>query len=161
MKGPVFSLNFAASDGKKHQGAYSDYPTRISEQIAVASVERKVIFIAIPHNQRRVHVPGCAVRYPPLRVDRRSNAIVRIQQNPPVILNRSHARHIKVLPRRAGVSIPSIVRNIDEDISPLKREWANLTRENRLIADEDSKRMPIVPKWLARFAALEVHELLR
>ena len=47
-------------------------------------------------------------------------------------------RHIQVLPRSAGVSIPAIIGDIHEDLRAVARELPNLISKDRLVADEDA-----------------------
>ena len=74
--------------------------------------------------------------HPSIRIDRRGDARVGVPQQPAMVLHRSHPGLIQMLPTCAGVPIPSIVRDVDEDLSPMQRKLPHLMRKDRLIADE-------------------------
>jgi len=56
-----------------------------------------------------------------------------------VILDGPHAGLVQVLGKRATVTIPTIVRNIDENLSSATGEQANLIGENGFVTDEHSE----------------------
>ena len=59
------------------------------------------------------------------RIDRRSDPCVSGTKNPAVIFNGTHTNHIEVLPGGAGVAVPAIVGDVDQDIGSLLRELAD------------------------------------
>src|SRR6185369_9874055 len=89
------------------------------------------------------------------RIDDRGDAIVGVAQNPAPVLDGPHARHIQVLPGRAGISIPAIVADVDEHLGAKLSEMANLVGEDCLVADEDTVIVPIQSKYLALFTGSE------
>ena len=74
-------------------------------------------------------------------IDRRDPS-VGVAQQPAAILDGAHARHVQVLPGRAGVAVPSVVADVHEDFGAVARELAHLVGENSFIADEDAVAMP-------------------
>src|SRR5262249_30769193 len=72
------------------------------------------------------------------RIDRRGNAVVGGQQNPAVVLDRSHSRHCQMLKWSPGFAIPGVVRDVDQDLRPISRKLSDFIGEDRLVADEDS-----------------------
>src|SRR5689334_19365495 len=55
---------------------------------------------------------------------------------PAMILDRSHSDLIQVFPRGAGVSVPAVVRYIDQNVGPQSDILSDLVSEDRLITDE-------------------------
>ncbi len=101
-------------------------------------VERHIIPVPELRGQRVHRMPRNTLPHPPIRIDRRRHPVVRIAQQPPPVLNRSHPRHVQVLPRSTGVAIPGVIADVDQHLSAILRELPHLIRKNRLVADEDA-----------------------
>ncbi len=55
-----------------------------------------------------------------------------------MIFDGTHADHVEVLPCGAGIAVPAVIGDVDEDVGPLLGEMANLIAKDRFVADEDS-----------------------
>ena len=73
-----------------------------------------------------------------------------------MVLHGPHARHLQVLPGRAGLAIPQIVRDIDEHLGAVGGELAHLAGKDRFITDEDARAGAVQVKDLALSAAGKV-----
>src|SRR3984957_6171917 len=66
------------------------------------------------------------------------DAVVGVAQDPAAILDGAHAGHIEVLPGGAGVAVPAVVADVDENFCAERGELANFVGEDGFIADEDA-----------------------
>src|SRR5579875_464146 len=106
-------------------------------------------------------MPGSTVGHTPQRVNGRCDPIVCVAQDPPMIFNRAHSRHIQVLPWSAGIPIPAVVRDIDKNLCSIHGKLTHFVGKDRFIADKDSKLMPIGTEDPAISAPVKVSNLLR
>lgn len=81
-----------------------------------------------------------------IRVDDCGDAGVGRTKHPSVIFNGAHTDHVEVLPGSASVTIPAVVRDIDEHVSSFKNEEANLVCEGRFVTDEGAVVMAAIGK---------------
>src|SRR3984885_5869053 len=135
-----------APHASPHSGgdnAQADYPTQVGEQIAVHGVEGQVAAIPEPGSQRGERVTRHTRHKPPVGVDDGRDAGVGITQQPAAIFDRTHARHVERLPRRAGVAVPAVVRDVDQHPGALLYEQPYLIAENLFVTDEDTKAVAI------------------
>src|SRR5271156_726838 len=136
--------DLVAPQAKPHRGSnypQCDYPTQVSEQIAVHGVEGLVAAVAIPGGQRGERVALHAGGKPAVRIDHGGDAGVGVAKQPASIFNGAHARHVKRLPGRAGIAVPTVIGNIDQHLRSLFCEQAFLVAKDFLVADEDTKAM--------------------
>src|ERR1700749_3445306 len=131
---------------RTRQRRYRQYPTHQREDIPKTGIEGKVVIEPIPHCQRRELMPRRALRDAAIRIDRRRHPRVRVPQQPAPVLYRTHACHIQVLPRRAGISIPSIVRDIHQHFGTIHHKMSYLICKNRLVADKYPVVMSMQPE---------------
>ncbi len=68
----------------------------------------------------------CALHHASVRINGRRHPRVRIAQQPAVILDRPHPRHVQVLPGSAGVAIPAVVGDIHEYLRSILHEFPHL-----------------------------------
>ncbi len=59
-------------------------------------------------------------------------------ENPAVVFDGAHANHVQVLPWGAGVAVPAVVGDVDQNFSAQLGELADLVAEDGLVADEGS-----------------------
>jgi hypothetical protein len=83
-------------------------------------------------------VAGNALADAAVGVDDGGDAVVGVAQDPAAVLDGAHADHVEVLPGGAGVAVPAVVADVDEDFGAELGEVAHLVGEDRLIADEDA-----------------------
>src|SRR5580700_3414381 len=96
---PLQAPQVNAADGGENTKA--DYPTEISEEVAVLGVEGHVAAIAILGGQRGKRVALHASSEPSVGIDDSGQAGIGIAQYPASIFHRAHARHVECLPGRA------------------------------------------------------------
>ena len=58
---------------------------------------------------------------PSVRIDRRRHPRIRPRQQPPLILDRPHLRLLQVLFPGAGVAVPAVIRDIQQNLRALQR----------------------------------------
>src|ERR1700733_1679569 len=101
-----------APQANPHRGGnypQGDYPTQVSEQIAMHGIEGLVAAIAVPGGQRSERMTLNTGGEPAVRIDDGGNAGVRVAKQPAAIFNRPHTRHIERLPGRAGITVPAVI----------------------------------------------------
>src|SRR5580698_10346676 len=81
-------------------------------------------------------------------INRGSDPIIGVAQNPAAVLDSPHPGHIQVLPGRAGIAVPAIVADIHQHFSAIARKLANLVAKDRFIADEDT--VPMTSRAISR-----------
>src|SRR5579863_8721182 len=119
-----------------------DHHTHPREQITVCRIERDAV-AKTELRRKRVHlVPRNALPHAAVRIDCSSDPCIRVAQQPPAILHRPHAGHIEVLPGRARVAIPSIVRDVHQHFGAVARQLPHLVGKNRLVANENAISVP-------------------
>ena len=84
-----------------------------------------------------------ALAYPAVRVDGCGDAVVGGAQKPAAIFDGAHASHVEVLPGGAGVAVPAVVADVDQNFSAELGEVADLVGEDRFVADEDAVAMAV------------------
>jgi hypothetical protein len=102
----------------------------MGEEITVRHVEGQIILVGEANMNAGSDVARSSDDDSAAGVDRRRNTGVRRTENPAMIFDGSHPDHVEVLPRSAGVSIPSVVGDVDEDLRSLLREATNLITED-------------------------------
>ena len=66
------------------------------------------------------------------------DAGVGVAEHPAAIFDGAHAGHVEVLPGRAGVAVPAVVADVDQDLGAVEGELADFVGEDGLVADEDA-----------------------
>ena len=102
-----------------------------------------------------------ALPHAPVRIDCRGHAVVGVAQNPAAIFDSAHTRHVQVLPRRAGVAVPSVIADVDQYLGAKLRKLAHFICKHRLIADEYAVAMARAtlrtePEHFAILASIEL-----
>src|SRR5665213_2317306 len=77
-------------------------------------------------------------------IDDGSDAGVGGAKDPAVVFDGAHADHVEVLPGSAGVAVPAIVGDVDEDVCALQNKETHLVRKGGLVADEGAVVVAIV-----------------
>src|SRR6185437_14655763 len=62
-------------------------------------------------------------------------------KNPAMVFDGAHADHVEVLPGRAGVAVPAVVGDVDENFGSLLGVLANLIGKDGLVADKGAVSM--------------------
>ena len=65
------------------------------------------------------------------------------RENPATIFDGAHADHVEVLPWSAGVAVPGVVADVDEDFGAELGEVADFVGKHGLVADEDAVAMGV------------------
>ena len=113
-----------------------DQRAGVGEEIAVAGVEGKVVLVGEVDADAGSLVARCCGRDSAVGIDGRCDSGVGGAKDPAVIFDGAHAHHVQVLPGSAGVAVPSVVGDVDEDVGPCLSEVADLVAEDGLVADE-------------------------
>src|ERR1039457_2300746 len=121
----------------------------------MSHIEGHVIAEPIPRRQRVCLMTLNALPHATVRIDDRCDAVVGVAQKPSPVLNRSHPRHVQVLPRRTGIAVPPVIADVYKHLSAQLRELANLIRKDRLITDEYPITMSVESKHLSLLTASE------
>src|SRR5215469_3653337 len=58
------------------------------------------------------------------------------KQKPAIVLDGAHARLIQMLGIGAAIAIPTVVRNIHEDLGPIAGELPNFVGKDRFVTDK-------------------------
>ena len=82
-------------------------------------------------------------------IDDGGDAVVGVAQKPAAVFDGAHAGHVQVLPGRAGVAVPAIVADVDEDLGAELREVADFVGEDGLVTDEDAVAVAVEAEDLA------------
>src|ERR1700757_2024263 len=104
-----------ARDGEG-EGKCGDGGAGVGEEVAVSGVEGDVVFVTEVDADAGALVAWCSGGDSAVGVDGRGDSGVRGAQNPPMIFDGAHADHVEVLPGCAGVAVPAIVGDVDEDV---------------------------------------------
>ena len=110
----------------------------VGEEIAVCGVEGEIVLVAEVDADAGSHVARSGGGDPAVGIDGCSDSGVGGTKNPAVIFDGAHADHVEVLPGGAGVAVPAVVGDVDQDIGALLGELADLVAEDGLVADEDA-----------------------
>src|ERR1035437_6942488 len=140
LGGDEFAKDASCSPGNYPQ---TKYGTKPCEDVAVRGVEGDVVAEAVSGGQCIGLVAGNALAHAAVGVDGRGDAVVGVAENPAAVFDGTHARHIQVLPRGAGVAVPSVIADVDEDLCAETRELPHLVGEDGFIADENSVAMAV------------------
>src|SRR5579859_1059841 len=73
-----------------------------------------------------------------VRINAGGNAGIGVAQDPAIIFNSPHSRHVQVLAGSAMLAVPSVVGDVDEHLRAIDRELPDFLGENRFIADKNS-----------------------
>ncbi len=76
-------------------------------------------------------------------IDDSSDAVIGAAEKPAAVLDGAHAGYVEVLPGGAGVAVPAVVADVDEDFGTELSEVANLVGEDGFVADEDAVMMAV------------------
>src|SRR6516162_8086007 len=123
------------AEAQRHTGQ-GDYRTKKREPVAVPSVERGALKRRIRSLQRRALLARGFRHNAPVGVNYGGDPGVGGAQKPAVVFDCAHARHVEMLPRRSGVSEPSVIRDVHKHISPIEGELSNLVGEDGFVTDE-------------------------
>src|SRR5260370_28131138 len=94
---------------------------------------------AIRRQQASALVAGSPRYNPPVRINAGGRARVGITQDPTIVLDGPHPRLIQVLARGAVVSVPAVIRDVDEHLRAVCRKFANFIRKDGFIADKNAE----------------------
>ena len=112
----------------------------VGEEIAVAGVEGEVVLVAEGDAAAQVRMwRGSGGGDAAVGIDGCGDAGVGGAKDPAVVFDGAHADHVEVLPGGAGVAVPAVVGDVDEDVARLAvGELADLVAEDGLVADKDA-----------------------
>src|SRR5665213_3591936 len=153
---PIVILN-GTIDGKN----YCDYGTEPGEQVSVARVKRLPRPVVESRQQRRLHMPRRAFNYLSIRIDYSCHTVIGSNQYPAIVFNGAHPGHIQVLPGSAGIAIPAIIGNINQNVRALLYKRAYCVGENRLVPYEHSVAMTVRRKYHPVFSRCHMAHLVR
>jgi len=88
-------------------------------------------------------VTGDALAHSAVRIDGGRDAVVGGAEKPAPVFNSAHANHVEVLPWSAGIAIPGVVTDVDEDFCAELSEVAYFIRKDCFVADEDAIAMAV------------------
>src|SRR5271157_1846180 len=142
------------AEAQRHTGQ-SDYRTKKWKPVAMAGVERGGLDQRVRGLQRRALIAGHFGDDAAVGIDHRGNAAVGVAQQPAIVLDRTHPRHVEVLMGRAGRAEPSVVGDVHKDGSAVQGELADFAGKNRLVANERSQSDAIFIERIALGAAGE------
>ena len=120
------------------EGNCSDESTGVGEEIAVRGVEGEVVLVAEADPDAGADVARSGGDDSTVGCDGGGDSGVGGAEDPAVIFDGAHADHVEVLPRGAGVAVPAVVGDVNEDFGTLFGEFANLVAKDGLVADEGS-----------------------
>ncbi len=125
----------AEAEGERECG---DEGAGVGEEIAVRGVEGEVVLVGEADADAGADVARCGGGDATVGIDGCGDSGVGGTQNPAVIFDGAHADHVEVLPGGAGVAVPAVVGDVDQDFGSLLGELADLVAEDGLVADEGS-----------------------
>ena len=117
--------------------------TQPREDVAVLGIEGDIVAEAIFGGKRVDLVARNALAHAAIRIDDGSDAVVGIAQQPAAVFDGAHAGYVEVLPGGAGVAVPSVVADVDENFGAELGEVANLIGKDSFVADEDAVAMAV------------------
>src|SRR5664279_2486986 len=120
----------------QQQSQQGNYRTHQREPIAVTSVESRALLQRICCLQLSALVARSLGYHASQRVNHRRNASVGIAQQPAIIFHRAHACLVQVLPWRASLAVPTVVRDVDEQLSTVLCELPDFIRKDRLVTEK-------------------------
>ena len=104
----------------------------------MSGVEGEVVLVAEVDADAGALVARCGGGDSAVGIDGGGDSGVGGAKDPAVIFDGAHADHVEVLPCGAGVAVPAVVGDVDEDVGALLGELADLVAEDGLVADEDA-----------------------
>src|SRR6202140_5469185 len=110
----------------------------------------------IRRRQRRADLAFSCRHDPSIRIDRCRHPRIRSRQQPPPILDRPHLCLLQVLLPCATVTVPSVIRNVHQNLRSLQRSLSYFVGKNRFIADKHPKPLPPRVQWHSRRASLKL-----
>src|ERR1700735_5241817 len=133
-----------------------DQGAGVGEEIAVRGVEGEVALVGEVDADTGALVGRRGGSDSSVGVDGSGNASVGGAQNPAMVFDGSHTNHVEMLPGSAGVTVPAVVRDVDENVGSLLCEVTDLVAEDGLVADEHA--VGVAPGFEdgALFAGFEV-----
>src|SRR5258705_10940445 len=129
---------FGSSGTAECEGEGGEEGAGVGEEIAVRCVKGKVVFGAEVDADAGSLVSGGGGGDSAIGIDGRGDSCVGGTKDPAVIFDGTHANHVQVLPGGAGVAVPAVVGDVDQDIGSLLGEMADLVAEDGFVAYEDS-----------------------
>ena len=130
-----------AAEIAEGQGQGGDGGAEVGEEVAVGGVEGDVALVAEGDVEAGAAMARSGHGDVAAWVDGGGDAGVGGAQDPAMVFDGAHAHHIQVLPGCAGVSIPAVVGNIDENVRAQIFELTNLISEDGFVADEGAVGM--------------------
>src|SRR5579872_7492225 len=151
---------FLANKYPRQQRRYRNYRTQIGEPIAMTSIEGTRIDKRIRRPQSSTGFSRRAGYDASVRIDSGSHACIRIEQQPAVIFDGSHARLFEMLRVGAAVAVPAVVRNIYQHLRSIPNKLANFIRKNGFVADEHAEFCTARIQRLSRRASGKISDFL-
>ena len=129
---------------KNTQSASHQNPNsaQTSEPIPVARIKSQLAGKCIRSLQCGSHLARHLRHDPAIGIDGSRHPRIGVAQQPAIILHCPHAGLLQMLRLGAAVAIPAVVRDVHENLRSIGHELANLIRENRLVANENSDLFP-------------------
>ena len=118
-------------------------------------VEGDVVAEAVLGGECVLLMAGNALADAAIGVDCRGDAVVGVAKNPAAIFDGTHARHVEMLPGRAGIAVPGVVADVDENFGAELGEVADFVGEDCFVADEDAVAMAVKAEDFSLIAAIE------
>ena len=126
---------------------YCDYGTEPGEQVSVTRIKSFSRYVIESRKQRSLNMARRALHNPPVRIDDGRYAAIGIDQQPTIIFYGSHPAHIQVLPGRAGIAIPAVVGDVNQNVRAQVDELTYFIGKDRFIADKNPVVMTIRGKY--------------
>src|SRR5882757_8778354 len=146
---------FGSSGTTQCEGEGGEEGAGVGEEIAVRCVKGKVVFVAEVHADAGSLVARGGGGDSAIGIDGRGDSCVGGTKDPAVIFDGTHANHVQVLPGGAGVAVPAVVGDVDQDIGSLLRELADFVSEDGFVTDEGSVGVTACFEDGALFAGFE------
>ena len=108
--GLLWVCSAGETEEEKERGEKGAEP---SEPVAKAGVEGEVVFEAKEDLHRGAEVARDGLSDAALGIDDSGDAGVGGTEDPAMIFYGTHADHVEVFPRGAGVAVPAVVRYVD------------------------------------------------
>ena len=105
------------------EGEGCDEGAGVGEEIAVAGVEGEVVLVAEVDADAGSLVARGGGGDSAVGIDGGGDSGVGGAKDPAVIFDGAHANHVEVLPGGAGVAVPAVVGDVDQDIGAFLANW--------------------------------------
>src|SRR2546428_1353474 len=140
---------------------HRNYRTQVGEPVAMTGVERGYVRQGVRGLQYGADSSRHACHDSSIGIDRGGYPGISIAQQPVRIFHGTHASLFQMLSVSPAVTVPAVVRNVHEDLRPIRGELADFIRKDGLVADEDAEFGPVSLEWRARSAAGKITDFLR